>query len=288
MPLHFLSSAARRDHRATWQEVALAAGYLAGRHFLGTNDLHYGYWMDGLKPEPQNLACAQEYYSQFVLNHIPADARRILDVGCGGGSIALKLANRGHDVDCLSPSHSLNSQARQLLGSRARVFHCKYEQFEPVQPYDLIMFCESFQYIDMEQALARAFCQLNAGGNLLICDYFRKPTNEPCPIAGGHSLDEFQKIVARSAFLLVEEIDITHETAPTYTVTNDVFRNVLQPIWGDVETAAVKTHPIITRCLTTIFRAKISKIKRKYFSSHQSAANFEKFKTYRLMRFQRE
>ena len=42
-------------NRGTWQQVSLVAGFLAGRHFVGANDLHYGYWIDGLEPIIRNL-----------------------------------------------------------------------------------------------------------------------------------------------------------------------------------------------------------------------------------------
>jgi SAM-dependent methyltransferase len=287
MPIHLRSKDTRRKERAAWQEVALAAGFLSSRHFLGASDLHYGYWRDGLKPEPRNLAPAQECYSEFLLDHIPVDARRVLDVGSGAGSIASKLINRGHDVDCVSPSSLLNAQARERLHRQARLFECKYEDFQTEDIYDVILFCESFQYVSMEQALSRAFAQLRTGGSLVICDFFRLPTTEECPIGGGHQLTLFQQTISRFAFRLVDEVDITGRTAPTYTVIDEVFSHVLQPIWNEVDRALGATHPIWSKCVNLLFGRRISTIKRKYFSHRQTAENFQKFKTYRLMRFER-
>jgi cyclopropane fatty-acyl-phospholipid synthase-like methyltransferase len=288
MHIHFRSVHARRRERAAWQEVALAAGFLSGQHFLGANDLHYGYWRDGLEPGPRNLAPAQECYSEFLLEHIPKDAQRVLDVGCGAGSIASKLIDRGHEVDCVSPSSLLNAHARERLHERARMFECKYEDFQTADYYDAILFCESFQYVNMEEGLSRAFSQLKPGGSLIICDIFRLPTTEKCPIGGGHRLTQFQRTISQFAFHLVEEIDITERTAPTYTVIDDVFSGVLQPIWNEVDRALVKTHPVWSRCVNAIFAKRISIVKRKYFSHRQTAENFRKFKTYRLMRFEKD
>lgn len=288
MPILFRSRTTRRRDRAIWQEVGLAAGFLAGRHFIGTNDLHYGYWQDDSKPELRNLARAQECYSMFLLDHIPKDATRILDVGGGAGSIAYKLLQRGHIVDCVGPSSLLNQQAGKLLGSRARLFQCKYEDFKTTDNYDAILFCESFQYVNMHRGLSQTCSQLRAGGSLVICDIFRLPVTEVSPISGGHSLTEFQKIISQFALRLVDEVDITPRTAPTYTVIDEAYGQVLQPIWNEVDKALTATHPLWSKCVNAVFGKRIAKVKRKYFGHQQTAENFQKFKTYRLMRFERE
>ena len=91
MKFHLRSKSARLKERLAWQQVGLVAGYLAGQHFVGLNDLHYGYWLDGVEPCVKNLAVAQEEYSKLLLKHIPAGTRRVLDVGCGAGGLASQL-----------------------------------------------------------------------------------------------------------------------------------------------------------------------------------------------------
>ena len=85
MPFLIRSKAGRREKREAWQQVGLVSGFLAGRHFVGAKDLHYGYWQDGVEPTVQNLSIAQEEYCKFILSHIPADADRLLDIGSGAG-----------------------------------------------------------------------------------------------------------------------------------------------------------------------------------------------------------
>jgi SAM-dependent methyltransferase len=288
MKFHLRSKSARRKERLAWQHVGLVAGFLAGRHFVGLNDLHYGYWLDGIEPCVKNLAAAQEEYSKFLVSHIPMGARRILDVGCGAGGLAAKLITRGHEVDCVSPSSFLNDQAKNLLGDRAHLHECRYEDFRAVESYDAIVFCESFQYVDKKRACELVSSQLRSGGSLIISDFFCLPAKERSPIGGGHQLKEFRETVSRLPFRQIDDIDITPQTAPTFNVIDQVFSDVLQPIWQEVDAVFATTHPMWSRCINAIFKKRITKVEQKYFSHKQTAESFKKFKTYRLLRYERE
>ncbi len=287
MPFLIQSKAVRREKREAWQQVGLVSGFLAGRHFVGAKDLHYGYWSDGVEPAIQNLPRAQEDYCDFILSHIPVDAQRLLDIGSGAGSVAARLVARGQKVDCVSPSSFLNSQARELLGDKAHIHECNYEDFRTTEMYDCVFFCESFQYVKMEQGLTNVASQLRKDGQLIICDFFRLPKSGRSPISGGHPLDEFKEVMARQPFRLVEEIDITERTAPTFTVIDSAFTKVLQPIWDEIDRASMISHPHLSRCVNWMFKNKFAKVKKKYFTHERSAENFCKHKTYRLMRFVR-
>jgi cyclopropane fatty-acyl-phospholipid synthase-like methyltransferase len=288
MAFHFRSKAARRTERLAWQHVGLVAGFLAGRHFVGLNDLHYGYWLDDVEPCIRNLAAAQNEYSKFLISHIPKDVRRILDVGCGAGGLASKLIAQGHEVDCISPSSFLNGQAKNLLGDRAHLYECRYEDFQTAEPYDAIVFCESFQYVDKKRVGDLVTSQLRRGGSLVICDFFCLPAEERSPIGGGHPLNEFRQIISRFPFRLIEDIDITSRTAPTYNVIDQAFNEVLRPIWDEVDSTFATTHRIWSKCVNLLFKKRITKVEQKYFGRKQSADSFQRFKSYRLMRFERE
>jgi MPBQ/MSBQ methyltransferase len=288
MPFLIRSQSIRRKKkRDAWQQVGLVAGFLAGRHFVGATDLHYGYWSDGIEHTIRNMPQAQEEYCRFLLEHISPELKSILDVGCGAGGVASKLVKRGHKVDCVSPSTFLNDQARALLGDGARIFECKYEDFDSTETYDAVLFCESFQYMDVYQALAKVTSQLRSGGQLIICDFFRRETDSKSSISGGHRLPWFFDALGHYPLTHVEDIDITDRTAPTFTVIDSAFTQVLQPIWQEVDEASLATHPWIFKCVNWFFRHKIEKVKRKYFTHERSAENFKQHKTYRFMRFEK-
>ncbi len=287
MPFLIRSQSLRRKKRDAWQQVGLVAGFLAGRHFVGATDLHYGYWSDGVEHTIRNMPRAQEDYCRHLLDHIPPGLTRILDVGCGAGGVANKLVERGHHVDCVSPSPFLNEQARTLLGDRARIFECKYEDFDTTETYDAVLFCESFQYMDVNLALAKVAAQLRPGGQLIICDFFRAALDDHSSISGGHRLPWFYEALSRFPLTQIEDLDITDRTAPTFTVIGSAFNQVLLPIWQEVEGASQATHPWVFKCATWFFRRKLNKVRTKYFTNQRSAENFKKYKTYRLMRFEK-
>lgn len=121
----------------------------------------------------------------------------------------------------------------------------------------------------------------------MICDFFRLPVEGKSPISGGHPLIEFEQMISHFPLRKVEEIDITSRTAPTFTVIDQAFSEVLRPIWDEAEAAFAKTHPIWSKATHWFFRHRIKKLEDKYFSHARSAENFQRFKTYRLVRFER-
>ena len=135
------------------RRVGLDIGLAIGRFFLNTEDLHYGFWPIGKTANIQNLAEAQEAHSKLIIDNIPENTKRILDVGSGSGNLALKLINREYQVDCVIPSTFLAEQVQEKLGDRSTIHICKFEQVNEIEKYDLILFSESFQYVKLGESL---------------------------------------------------------------------------------------------------------------------------------------
>ena len=151
---------AKKD-KVSSRRVGLDIGLSIGRFFLNTEDLHYGYWADGEKATVQNFAQAQENHSKLILDHIPDGSKRILDVGSGSGNLALKLINKGYQVDCVIPSEFLAEQVQTKLGGQSKIHICGFEQMPPAEAYDLILFGESFQYVKLKESLKKITTMLN-------------------------------------------------------------------------------------------------------------------------------
>ena len=267
------------------KEVGLVAGLNLFHFFLGSRDLHYGLWQDDLEVCIQNLPQAQKRYSDFLVSHIPDGVKRVLDVGCGAGGVATELLARGYQVEGVSPSPLLSEAARQQAGADFKIHQGRFEDvsFEDDEKFDLVMFSESFQYIDLDTVLLDAQQRLRPGGYVLICDFFK--TNEPgrSVIGGGHPIDKFRAALQASGLELLEDKDITRETAPNLDIVDQMGRELLLPTFKLIGYAFSSNHPWLAKILRWKYDKKIRKIHRKYLSGERNAESFARYKVYRLL-----
>jgi len=268
--------------------LGLGIGSICGKYFLKLNHLHYGYWTGDIEVDIANLHQAQDQYAKFVISHIPDGVRTILDVGCGTGQIARKLLDMGYEVDCVSPSPFLKARAAELLGNSSHIFECLYENLQTANRYDLVLFCESLQYIDMQQALSNTDKFLSRAGYLLICDLFRKDIKGKDVMGGGHKLTEFYDLIEKSPFRLIENLDITEQTAPNLDLLNDALENVVRPVLNDCIHLLESRHRIALKLLRWKYRKKINKLHKKYFEGGRTGKDFKKYRSYRLFLYKKE
>ena len=263
--------------------VGLDAGLLIGKFFLNTEELHYGYWPDDKTATAQNFAGAQARHSQLIIDHIPDGVKRILDVGSGSGSLAQKLINLGYKVDCVVPSEFLAEKIEDKLGKNSIVHVCKFEDMEVSQSYDLVLFSESFQYVQMAQSIDKIVSMFPKNGHLLICDVFHKNVTGVSPMRGGHRLDLFENQISKSSLKQITNLDITAETAPTYDFLNQLLNEVVIPISDISGNYLNSNYPKLSKILKWKYRKKLDKITQVWSSGKLTGENFIKFKSYRLL-----
>jgi len=219
-----------KKNKVSSQKIGLDIGLVIGRFFMGSEDLHYGYWPNGKNASVQNFAHAQDSHSELIMDHIPEKTNYILDVGGGSGNLALKLLNKGFNVDCVIPSEFLAEQAKVKLGNKSVIHICGFKQMPTTKTYDLIIFSESFQYVKMGETLHKVEQMINPNGHLLICDFFRRDVPGKSSMGGGHSWQGFQDTISTLPLQQVTDLDISVETAPTIDLLDQFCRDVLMPI----------------------------------------------------------
>jgi len=270
------------------KEIGLVMGLLFFKFFLKTEYLHYGYWINDLEVDISNLKKAQENYTNLLLENISEEVKTILDVGCGSGKVAEVLIEKGYKVEAVSPSSRLTEHAKKLLKNKVLIYEGMYEEVNITKTYDLVLFSESFQYIDMHQAFQNALKHLNAEGYILICDFFQTEAEGKSPLGGGHKYTEYQEVIKNYPVKLLKEEDITEHIAPTMQVVNDVTLDLIRPLWYLLLEAIEGKAPFLSKILKWWYRKKLDKLENKHFKGERNPENFKKYKSYRLILFQKE
>jgi SAM-dependent methyltransferase len=269
------------------REFGLAIGFILGRFILNMQDLHYGYWPDDLPLVATNLPVAQAKYTEFLMSQMPGGVRSILDVGCGAGTTARKLLDKGYTVDCVSPNGPLSGYVRQQVGDRVTLFETNFEDMNTTRRYDLLLFSESLLFMRLSDAMTKALELLNPGGYVLICDIFRVPAEGKSPIGGGHQLPVFRETLARFPFTLEKEIDITARIAPTFDLLNDAYAQAIKPVYDLILARLSARSPWVMRFLKWKFRKQQVRYETKHFSGRRTGESFKKYKAYQLLLFRK-
>jgi len=95
--------------------------------------------------------------------------RRLLEVGCGDGALALALQSSGRDVVALDADRGAVAAARER-GVDARL--ARFPDFEDSVGFDAILFTRSLHHVgDLTEAIARSEALLRPSGRLVLEDW---------------------------------------------------------------------------------------------------------------------
>lgn len=111
---------------------------------------------------------ATDYTLAFVLDRLPSGARSVLEVGCGEGELAKRLADKGLQVlaidseeDCVAATRSNGVDAVRLEWPA-----------EVDRTFDAVLFTRSLHHIhDLDGGVAAAANALNPGGRIIVEDF---------------------------------------------------------------------------------------------------------------------
>ncbi len=267
-------------------------GLVMAQKILDVEDLHYGFWQEGAIPTIKDFIAAQERYSEVLFGHIEElissnKQARILDVGCGVGQNIKKLEAMGYqNIEGIIPSKMMIQQCREI--SEAIFYQCGFEDFIDKGlysgiKYDLVFFSESFQYVDMEKSLRVLDEILTPLGNVVIFDFFsRDNIDGRSPLGGGHSLGNFDRLIAASNYKIISDLDVTRNVSPNMALVNEVIVNRLIPVCQILDKFLTHRKKIIYGIIKYFSRKKIAKLQFKY-SKNRNQENFEKYKIYKLI-----
>lgn len=159
----------------------------SGRHltrFFG-GAMHYGYWTG--PDDDSTLEEASERFTDLMAAKLDAAGGRILDLGCGTGEPAVRLARTtGAEVVGISISAQDVRAATERAEAAGLADRVRFEVADamaapfPDASFDAVLALESMGHMpDRATVLAEIARMLRPGGRLAFCEAFRKATLSP-------------------------------------------------------------------------------------------------------------
>jgi len=123
------------------------------------------------------------YYHRLLLRQMPQPCRRVLDVGCGAGAFATRLAGRAEHVDALDRSAPMIEVARRHSPSNV---HCVLGDVLldplPHSDYYAVFSISALHHMPLRKALLPLAAAIRPGGTLAVIALPRLDLRREWPI----------------------------------------------------------------------------------------------------------
>ncbi len=104
----------------------------------------------------------------FILKHISPKRKRILEVGCGEGDVAVALQNAGANVTAIDTNKKAVNVAIKKGVTAKNIDILTFK----AAPFDVILFTRSLHHIhEMRKALEHSYTLLKKGGKLILEEF---------------------------------------------------------------------------------------------------------------------
>jgi 2-polyprenyl-3-methyl-5-hydroxy-6-metoxy-1,4-benzoquinol methylase len=114
------------------------------------------------------------HYHDLLLAAVPSGCRRALDVGCGLGAFARRLATRATSVDAIDQDAVIQHARAGSPGSgRIRFVHADFMSWTADEPYDFISMIAVLHHLPFDSAVTKAAALLRPGGVLAVLGLHR-------------------------------------------------------------------------------------------------------------------
>ncbi|WP_316528314.1 SAM-dependent methyltransferase [Kitasatospora brasiliensis] len=204
---------------------------LLGADLLGNGhgyNAHLGYW-DGPHSELTYDQATDRLTDVMAQRLRLGSGARLLDVGCGVGAPAVRIARRtGAEVTGIAVSREQIARADELAHTAGLRGQVSFRQADAMDlPYadasfDAVLAIESMPHMpDRGRVLREMRRVLRPGGRVVLTDFFRRrspsPATHPLRQTMGSTtvpLDDYPAILRAAGLEFVEMLDITEETVP--------------------------------------------------------------------------
>lgn len=118
---------------------------------------------------------SNNHYHDFLLRHVPPNCHSALDLGCGTGEFARRMAGPAESVIAIDLS------AEMIRAAQSRSSHCPNIKFQrtdittwnfPVEQFDCIASIATLHHLPAREVLIKLKDALAPGGVLIVLDLF--------------------------------------------------------------------------------------------------------------------
>jgi ubiquinone/menaquinone biosynthesis C-methylase UbiE len=117
-----------------------------------------------------------EHYANLLLRQVPSSCQNALDIGCGDGGLARRLADRfGIAVTGIDPNRAMIERAQVTTSaSKVQFVEADFMHYDFDDRFDFITATASLHHMPLEPALEKMASLLRPGGVLAVLGCFRE------------------------------------------------------------------------------------------------------------------
>lgn len=213
--------------------------------------MHHGYYGDHLDKNHQQAQL--DLVAELLRWGGVANAKRVLDAGCGVGGSARLLAQ------WLDADRVLGCTLSTVQAERATHYNEQADLQEKVTvvaqdlmalqredgPFDLVWSLESAEHIADKAAMLRLFYDLlEPGGRLLMATWCHRETPPALARADHRVLEKLQRLYHLPPFVPLSQLQQYALTAGFQTVSTDDWSDAVAPFWKAVIRSALRPEGI--------------------------------------------
>jgi len=158
------------------------------------------------------------HYHDRLLRAVPRPCPRALDVGCGLGGFARRLASEAHHVDAIDRDPDVIRRARELSPAAANVRFAEADflEWRGDEPYDFVSMVATLHHLPFGDAVRHGAALLRPGGVLGVIGLDRARSLAHMCIRGAvaYPTSRFYRLTRRTAEVgaPIREPEMTLET----------------------------------------------------------------------------
>lgn len=169
--------------------------------------LHFGIF----NKNNETIGEAQRRSTDLLLINLPPPPAKILEVGTGTGTLLVQLRGLGYQVVGINPDKHQVDYANSQHASDLEIQVCSFESYETSMKFDVIIFQEVSQYVELERLFSKSRQLLNKSGILLIVDEM-KSTDSASHL---HNIFDYSELGEQYNYQQVLNLDLTDRAMPT-------------------------------------------------------------------------